>query len=167
MSNEIKNNVATAELITLDINTLLPAKKIQTIDLINWLDEGQIIREASFKSKLKSLNTVQFKDTCVAIFCSKKAIIPPWVHLLIQVKLRNIAEEIFFCEEKTMKILLFERNLKTLNMGQYKNKRVFLKGCSDKDFPLLYFSLCVTALNSIVKSLFYGEPWSHVLLIKN
>ena len=66
-----------------------------------------------------------------------------------------------------MKMLLFERNLKTLDMSQYKNKRVFLKGCSDKDFPLLYFSLCVTALNSIVKSLFYGEPCSHVLLIKN
>ena len=141
MPKKIKNNIADAELVTLDINTLLPVKKLQTIDLISWLDEGQIIREASFKSKLKALNAVQFKDSYVAIFCSKKAIIPPWVHLLIQVKLCNIAEEIFFCEEKTMKMLLFERNLKTLDMGQYKNKRVFLKGCSDKDFPFIKASV--------------------------
>ena len=167
MSGEIINKIDKANLITLDVGELKPDKKTHTIDLFDWLDEGKIIKELSFKDKLKKMETTHLKGAYVAVFCSTRAIIPPWVYLLIQVKLRNIAKEIFFCDKKTMKIILFERNLKTIDMSYYKNKRVFLKGCTDKEFPLLYSSLCVTKLSSIVKSLFYGEPCSNILLIKN
>ena len=167
MIKKIKNKIDDAKLITLDINLLKPTNKVSEIDLANWLDEGLIIRESSFISRLKKLNPAPFENTAVAVFCSKKAIIPPWAYLLIQVKLLSFAKEIFFCNPNTMNMLLFERHLKTLNINKYKNKRVFLKGCSGEDFPLLYFSLCVTWLQGAVKSLFYGEPCSHVLLIKN
>jgi len=167
MSGEIINKIDKANLITLDVSELIPDKKTITIDLFEWLDEGEIIRELSFKAKLKKMETSKLKDAYVSVFCSTNAIIPPWAYLLIQVKLLNIAKEIFFCNKKTMKIILFERNLKAIDMSYYKNKRVFLKGCTDKEFPLLYSSLCVSKLGSIVKSLFYGEPCSNVLLIKN
>ena len=167
MAKEIINKIDKANLITLDVGSLAPNKKIQTIDLAEWLEEGGIIRESSFKDKLKKMEISDFNRAYVSVFCSKNAIIPPWAYLLIQVKLRNIAKEVFFCDKKTMKIILFERNLKAMDMSCYKDKRVFLKGCTNKEFPLLYSSLCVTALGSTVKSLFYGEPCSNVLLIKN
>tara|TARA_B100001250_G_C19549768_1_gene678490 strand:- start:607 stop:807 length:201 start_codon:yes stop_codon:yes gene_type:complete len=66
-----------------------------------------------------------------------------------------------------MNLLLFEQAFSEIDLTQFKNQRVFLKGCGEKVVPLGFWSICVTKLAPHVKSLSYGEPCSNVPLIKN
>ena len=167
MAEEIKNKINEAGLITLDVSSLMPVCPQKSIDLVNFLDNELIIKEASFKERLKSFNWEDLKNCFVAVFCSKDVIIPPWSYLLIQMKLRNIAKQVFFCDLKSMNLLIFQKAINDLDVTPYKDKRVFLKVCSGTKIPLAYLSLCVDVLAPHVKTLFYGEPCSSVPLIKN
>jgi len=164
---EIKNKIEDAGLVILDITELHIKGVRKEIDLSVFLNEDLIVIESLFKAKLNSFNWSIYKSCFVALSCSKDAIIPPWSYLLIQVKLLNIAKQVFFCDLNSMEMLLFERSLNSLNTKDFKNKKVFLKVCAGKDFPLGALSLCVSFLSPHVKSLFYGEPCSSVPLIKN
>ena len=164
---EIINKVEKAGLIILDPATLIPRGQRKKIDLIDWLENGFVIRETVFKKRLKETNWSEFENTFVTIMCSKDVIIAPWMYLLIQTKLCNIAKQVFFGEIETMDILLFKQALEKLDLTKYKNKRVFLKVCGDEKIPLEFLSLCVQTLFPVVKSLFYGEPCSSIPLIKN
>tara|TARA_B100000700_G_scaffold282304_1_gene333733 strand:- start:136 stop:639 length:504 start_codon:yes stop_codon:yes gene_type:complete len=167
MSSEIINRVDQAGLLTLDLSSLaLPGKRI-SIDMVDWLDENMIIREHSFKKRLSSFNWDRMRGCFVAIYSSKDIIVPPWAYLLIQTKLHNIAKQVFFSDLDTMNTLLFRQGLENMDISIYKNKRVFLKICSNKALPLCAISLCAHMLMPHVKSLFYGEPCSGVPLIKN
>jgi len=167
MADTIKNKIDEAGLLTLDVSTLVVQGERKELDLLIFLDEGMIVKEALFRKKLQTFGWAQFKNCFVAITCSKDVIVPPWAYLLIQVNLRNIAKEVFFCNLQTMDMLLFQKALIKLDMNNYKNKRVFLKVCSGNTIPLVFLSLCVSILTPHVKSLFYGEPCSSVPLIKN
>jgi len=164
---EIINKVEKAGLIILDPSTLILRGQRKKIDLIEWLENGFVIRETVFKKRLKETNWSEFENTFVTIMCSKDVIIAPWMYLLIQTKLCNIAKQVFFGEIETMNILLFKQALEKLDLTKYKNKRVFLKVCGDEEIPMEFLSLCVQTLFPVVKSLFYGEPCSSIPLIKN
>ena len=167
MSSQIKNRVDDAGLMTFDVASLISPAKRQCLDLAMWLEGDLVIKEAFFRKKLQKFKWVDFLDCFVCVVCSKDAIIPPWAYLLVQTKLRNIARQVFFCSPKQMELLLFEQELRKLNLESYKNKRVFLKVCGDKEVPLGAISLCTHVLMPHVKSLFYGEPCSGIPLIKN
>jgi len=164
---EIINKIDASGLITVDIADFILKATKKTIDLSDWLDEGLIIREASFKRQMKNHNWTDYTDCYVAIVCSKDVIIPPWTYPLIQMKLRNIAKQVFFTNLETMDLLLFQQQLNIINFKKYKNKRVFLKVCNNERVPLGCLSLCIDAFAPHVKSLFYGEPCSSIPLIKN
>ena len=167
MNHGIKNKIDEAGLITLDLTMFEVQGRRISIDLADWLDNDFIIKEASFKQKIKDYNWNDMEDAFVAIFCSKDVIIPPWSYLLMQTKLITIAREVFFSDIHTMNLLLFQKKLNKLNLTKYKNKRVFLKVCSGSAVPLEGLSMCVNKLMPHVKSLFYGEPCSSIPLIKN
>jgi hypothetical protein len=167
VSGEIINKIESAGLITLDLQDfIIPGSRIG-LDLASWLDDGLIIKEASFKKRLGEFNWQELADSFVAVFCSKNVIIPPWAYLLVQTKLRGVARQVFFSDIHTMNLLLFQQKLNTLNIKQYENKRVFLKVCVGNQIPLGAFALFAEKLFPHVKSLFYGEPCSSIPLIKN
>ena len=166
MGKQIENKISKAGLVTIDINKLVPKGSFLNIDLSDWLDGG-VIKEVFFRKKLDLFDIGPFEGAYVYINCSRNAIIPPWAYLLIQAKLRNFAKEVFFCEKQTMMIILFERELNMISKTEYKDKRVFLKGCYNDEIPLFYFSACFNLIKNEVKSLFFGEPCSPILLIKN
>ena len=122
MTTEIKNKIDDAGLVTLDVSTLIISGKRIELDLSIWLDEGLVIKEALFKKKLAKFNWEKFNDSFVAITCSKDVIIPPWSYLLIQMNLRNIAKQVFFCDLQRMELLLFQKALTRLEMKNYKNR---------------------------------------------
>ena len=167
MTRKIKNKIDDAGLITLDVLSLIPVGERKELDLAIWLDDGLIIKESSFKTKLNSFDWSQLKNCFIAVTCSKDVIVPPWAYLLIQMKLRNIAKQVFFCDLNTMNLLLFKTALNGLEVEKYKDKRVFLKVCGGASVPMVFLSLCANALMADVRSLFYGEPCSGVPLIKN
>ena len=167
VSREIVNRVEDAGLITLDLQDFVVPGKRSELDLAEWLDDGMIIKEVSFKKKLKDFNWEELAGSFVAVFCSKDVIIPPWAYLLVQTKLRDVARQVFFSDIHTMNLLLFQQTLNGLNIKQYENKRVFLKVCVGNKIPIGAFALFADKLFPHVKSLFYGEPCSSVPLIKN
>ncbi len=167
MKKTIRNKIDEAGLITLDVSDLVPVGSRAKIDIVDWLDNHLIIKEVSFKLKLEKFNWDSLKDSFVSVTCSNNVIVPPWAYLLIQMKLRNIAKQVFFCDTKEMETLLFQQKITKMNFLEYKNKRVFLKVCGNKEVPLSALSMCAHALSPHVKSLFYGEPCSSVPLIKN
>jgi len=167
MSAEIINKIDQSGLITLDLSSLiLPGKRV-SIDMADWLDDSMIIRERSFKERLSLADWSGMKNCFVSISSSKDVVVPPWAYLLIQTKLHNIANQVFFADLETMNTLLFKQGLDNLDLSKYTNQRVFLKVCSNKVLPLCAMSLCAHLLMPHVKSLFYGEPCSGVPLIKN
>ena len=129
VSREIVNKVEDAGLITLDLQDFIVPGNRSELDLAEWLDDGMIIKEVSFKKKLEDFNWEELAGSFVAVFCSKDVIIPPWAYLLVQTKLRDVARQVFFSDIHTMNLLLFQQTLNGLNIKQYENKRVFLKVC--------------------------------------
>ncbi len=98
MQREIKNKIAEAGLITIDLLDFLSNRKQVGIDLRDWLVDDLIIKEIDFKEKLKKLNVQSFKNCNVFIYCSKDVIIPTWAFLLIQAKINTVASFVFFWE---------------------------------------------------------------------
>ena len=96
MEGGIKNKIAEAGLITIDLLDFLSNKKRVGIDLRDWLTDDLIIKEVDFKEKLKKLNVDSFKNCNVFIHCSKDVIIPTWAFLLIQAKISTVASFVFF-----------------------------------------------------------------------
>jgi len=167
MTSKIENKVEKAGLLTLDINKFFVPGKRASVDINKFIGEELIVRESVFKKNLEAAKWENMTSAFVAVYCSKDIIVPPWAYLFVQVKLMNIAQEVFFSEPETMNAILFERGLNNLEIAEYKNKRVFLKICSNNIVPVCAISLCVQRLMPHVKSLFYGEPCSSIPLIKN
>jgi len=167
MSKVIRNKVAEAGLVTIDLLDYAPKETIKEIDLKSWLVDELIIKELDFKKKLGELDVSNFKNSCVYIHCSKDVIIPTWAFLLLQTKLTPFTKYIFFGSKKDLILILFKRSINNLDFSFYKNKRVFIKGCGDASLPVGAFSIITHRLSPVVKSLFYGEVCSNVPLIKN
>jgi len=163
----IKNRVKESGVITLDLISFCNTNPRKTIDLVDWLESGLIIKERSFKNRLNSMNIDSFNGALVNIFCSSDAIIPTWAYLLIQAKIQGVAKDVFFGNSSSFELCLFQKNIRSLNIEEYKNKIVFIKSCQNKLLPVAAFSIVSGLLLPHVKSLFYGEPCSSVPLIKN
>lgn len=167
MSYEIINKIDKAGLIIVDVSDFEPKSQLDKIDLADWLDESMIIKEASFRKKLENFNWKAYLNRYVSVTCSKDVIIPPWTYSLIQVKLINIAKQVFFTNVETMRLLIVQKNINEHNFNKYKNKKVFLKICNNKKLSMGTLSLCINAFSHNVKSLSFGEPCSNIPLIKN
>ena len=163
----IRNRVKESGVITIDLMDFCNNESKKSIDLIHWLENGLIIKEASFKNRLKSIDINIFKGALVNVFCSSDAIIPTWAYLLLQTKIQTVAKDVFFGNSSEFELYLFQKNIQSLKLGSYKNKIVFIKSCQNKLLPIAAFSIISGMLLPHVKSLFYGEPCSSVPLIKN
>jgi len=163
----IRNKVQESGVVTIDLINFCNSEKRKSVDLKDWLDDGFVIKEASFKKRLKSMDLNLFKDTIVNIFCSSDAIIPTWAYLLLQAKIHTITKDVFFGDNSECELYIFQKNIQSLKLEAYKNKTVFIKSCQNKLLPVAAFSIISRALLPHVKGLFYGEPCSSVPLIKN
>ena len=163
----IRNKIAESGLVTLDLIDFYDTSPRKSIDLTNWLEDGLIIKENSFKDRLRSIDHGSFKGVCVNIFCSTDVIIPTWAYMLIQAEIQSFAKEVFFGNRDALELYLFQKKIHSVNFSKYKKKRVFVKSCKNKHLPVGAFSIISTMLIPHVKSLFYGEPCSNVPLIKN
>lgn len=163
----IRNKITESGVLTLDLMDFFDASPRYSIDLADWLENGLIIKEAPFKNRLSSFDLAPLKGACISIFCSTNAIIPTWAYLLLQAKIHNVAKDVFFGDHSSFELYLFQKKVNRLDLNKYKNKRVFIKSCQNKQLPVGAFSIVSGLLIPQVKSLFYGEPCSSVPLIKN
>ncbi|CAF1455285.1 unnamed protein product [Adineta steineri] len=129
------NRVAESSLITLDLERFYPKEPNKVFDLKDYLFRGLIIKEKEFREALKNTDWQPFADCNVAVFCSTDAIIPVWAYMLIATNLQSVANNIFLGDEKQMIESIILHNISALDIDEFKEKRVVVKGCGDIKIP--------------------------------
>jgi len=166
-THKIVNRVAESELITFDLEELYPKEERASFDLKEYLQMGLVLKEKDFREALKNLDWEKFRNKNVAVFCSADAIIPVWAFMLSGIYLGPVAKRFYFCKEDELDEKIFKEEIEKLDISSYKNRRIIIKGCSDKPVPVSAYVELARKLQPVAKSLMYGEACSNVPLYKS
>jgi len=163
---EIINRVANSKLKTFNLEDLYPAGKRDTIDISQWLAEGFILREKDFRESLKNVDWSVYEHSYVALDCSTDAIVPAWAYMLVTTYLQPVARKVVVGSLINLETVLYSEIIQELDVSEFKNEYVIVKGCSNKHVPQNAYILLTQKLQSVVKSLMFGEACSSVPLYK-
>ncbi len=166
MEGEIKNRVASSLLITIDLEALYPSEDRIELDISNWLIDGSILIEKEFRAQLKKHPWEQYQDCYIALTNKKDAIIPAWTFMLLTIQLSPFAKKVSVGSLAQLEILIFSEIISSINIDEYKDKSIIIKGCANKPIPEIAFILLTQLLQPIAKSVMYGEACSTVPLFK-
>jgi hypothetical protein len=166
MNDPIINKVAESGLITLDLEKYYPAGETGVFDMKDHLFMGLILKEKDFREALKKLDWSVYKDKNVAVTCSADAIIPVWAYMLVAAYLQPVAKDIAMGDEKELHKTLFLKNLAAINISEFADKRVVVKGCGETPIGDFVYMEITKLLRPVVKSIMYGEPCSTVPIYK-
>ncbi|MCF6352276.1 MAG: DUF2480 family protein [Cyclobacteriaceae bacterium] len=166
MSNQIINRVAGSAIISLDLEDFYPKGERVVFDIKGNLYEETILREKEFRLFIKEHNWSNYKNKNIAITCSVDAIVPTWAFMLIASKLSSVANHITFGTLAELEKELFTMALNQLNVADYQEAKVVVKGCSGNAIPTSAYVDLVRILQPVVSSLMFGEPCSTVPVYK-
>lgn len=166
MADPIINKVAESGLITLDLEKYYPRQEIGLFDLKGFLFMELILKEKEFREKLKDYNWEVYKGKYVGVYCSADAIIPVWAFMLVASYLEPLAKDVVMGDEKDVHRNLFLKNLSTINLEEFSDKRVVIKGCGETPIGDFAYMEITKLLRPVVKSIMYGEPCSTVPVYK-
>ena len=166
MDQEIINKVAGSGLIEINLEEYYTSGERVLFDIAPCLFQGLILREKDFREFVKNHDWSQYKDKHVAITCSADAIVPTWAFMLVSSALSEMAASIVFGNLNDLDNVLFERSLSTLNVEEYKDAKVVIKGCSNLPVGTHAYVRLVELLRPVAKSIMYGEPCSTVPVYK-
>ncbi|WP_136468792.1 DUF2480 family protein [Flagellimonas onchidii] len=164
--SEIKNRVAESKLITFDLEELYPKGRREVLDIKDWLYEGIILREKEFRGALEGYDWSSYKDAYVALTCSTDAIVPGWAFLLVASKLQPYARKVVVGSLEDLETSLYQQILEDLDISQFKDKPIIIKGCSNKPIPENAYIMAMSKIQEVAKSVMYGEACSAVPLFK-
>lgn len=163
---EIVNRVANSKLVTFDLEEIYPKGERVTFDISQWLMEGIVLRENDFRENAMKQDWSQYHDKFVALFCSTDAIVPGWAYLLLSLHLAPFAKKVTVGNLEELESILFAELLQNIDISEYKDKPVIIKGCAHKPIPQNAYVLLAQKLQPVAKSIMYGEACSSVPLFK-
>jgi hypothetical protein len=166
MADELVNRVAASGLETFDLADYYPKQEIVDFDLRDWLFHGLILKEKDFRENIEKHDWSVYSEKIVNVYCTTDAVIPVWAYMLITVKLTGIAEWIFAGNRTEMLKAWYAKELRNLNIDDFKQKRIVVKGCGDVPVPEEAYLEITRLLLPHVKSIMYGEPCSIVPVYK-
>ncbi len=166
MSFEIKNRVAESSLVTIDFDEFINKKKIIVFDIKIWLKDELILIEKDFRNKVNNHDWNDYNNHLVLIQCSNNAIIPHWAYLLISSKLKENGIKNFIGSEEDYNNYSIINSIHNIDLNEFKDKSVIVKGCSNYANKNYYYSLIVDKIQNEVKSLMFGEACSSVPIFK-
>ena len=166
MNDPIINKVAESGLVTLDPEKYYPRGETAIFDLKDFLFMGLILKEKDFREALKNFDWEKYRDKNVALVCTADAIIPVWAYMLISSNLQPIAKEIVMGDEKELHKTIFLKNLSQIDINEFADKKVVLKGCGETPIGDFVYMELTRLLRPVVKSIMYGEPCSTVPVYK-
>ena len=164
--SEIVNRVAQSKLITFDLEEYYPEGERVLIDISPWLLEGLLLKEKDFRKEVSEHDWTIYKDKFVAITCSTEAVIPGWAFMLITSKLQPYARTIVQGDLTDLETQLYADVIRELDIEQFSGKPVIIKGCSNKPVPPNAYIWATERIQSVAKSVMYGEACSSVPLFK-
>lgn len=166
MAEEIVNRVANSKLVTLDLEDFYPIGQRVVFDIKDWLFEEMILKEKDFRAQVAAHNWDQYQGAFVALTCSVDAIIPSWAYLLLTTKLAPFAKKVVVGNLQILETVLFSDIINNLPIDAYQDKPVIIKGCAHKPIPQTAYTMLVSKIQPIAKSLMFGEACSNVPLYK-
>lgn len=162
----IINKVANSGLVSFDLEEYFhPGERI-IFDIKDNLFMGLMLKEKDFREFLKMNDWSTFSGKNVAITCSEDAIVPIWAYMLLGIALEPFANMFVFGNIEDLEKKLYEQALNSLDLSQFKDQRIVVKGCSNAQIPTYVYVELTRRLKPIVKSLMFGEPCSTVPLYK-
>ncbi|MCM4150154.1 DUF2480 domain-containing protein [Arenibacter sp. N53] len=164
--SEIINRVSQSKLVTFNLEDLYPKGTRILMDIKDWLYEGLILREKEFRAQLEEHDWSVYKDAYLALTCSSDAIIPGWAYMLISTKLQPYAQKIIIGDLEMLESSLYQSILENMDVSEYVDKPVIIKGCSNKPVPPNAYLWATTKIQTVAKSVMYGEACSSVPLFK-
>ncbi len=167
MTEKIINRVTNSKLITLNLEDYYPNGDRVLFDIKDWLFEGFVLREKEFRNQVSEFNWSQYQDSYVALICSTDAIIPAWAFMLLSINLEPFVKKIIIGNLETLETSIYQDIINQLNVSEYKDKPIIIKGCSKKPVPQNAYIMLATKLKPIARSIMYGEACSSVPLYKN
>ena len=164
--SEIVNRVSQSKLVTFNLEDLYPKGERILMDIKDWLYEGLILREKEFRAQLEEHDWTKYKDAYVALTCSSEAIIPGWAYMLIATKLQPYSKQIIIGDLEMLESSLYQSIIENLDVSEFVDKPVIIKGCSNKPVPANAYLWATTKIQSVAKNVMYGEACSSVPLFK-
>lgn len=166
MDKPLVNRVAASGLITINLEDFFPEKEVVEFDLKSYLFMEMILKEKDFRAALKEQDWTQYQDKNVVIFCSADAIIPVWAYMLVTAYVQPFAHTVFQGTKEEFYKTSYQQTIATIDASQYEDKRIVIKGCSNKPVPPSAYVALTNALRPFAKSIMYGEPCSTVPIFK-
>jgi hypothetical protein len=166
MTGEFVNKVAESGILTFDLEAFYPKEEIKTFDLKDFLFMGLILKEKDYRAALQTTDWTVFEKKNVCIICSADAIIPIWAYMLAATSLQPIAKNVVFGDEKRLIESVILKKLSQLNIEEFRDKRVVVKGCGEVSIPETSYVEITNMLRPVAKSIMYGEPCSTVPIFK-
>jgi hypothetical protein len=160
------NRVDQSGLITIDLEKYYPNQAIYTFDIKDYLFHGLILKEKDFRDALKQHDWLQYKEGILCVLCSTDAIIPVWAFMLVNTYAVTQASEIFTGSQEEYIKAHYRKLIGSLDIEQYIDARVVIKGCSNKPVPASAYADITTKLSPHAQSIMYGEPCSTVPVFK-
>lgn len=160
------NRVKNSGLITFKLEDLYPKEPIAVFDLKDYLFRELILREKDFREALKAHDWAQYEGKHLAVFCSADAIIPMWAYMLVVTYAEPHAIQVYHGNTERFLEFHFQEKISQLDISQYQDQRVIVKGCADHPIPPFAYAELTRRLRPVAKSIMFGEPCSTVPIYK-
>jgi hypothetical protein len=166
IQENIINKVAQSGLVTLDPAQFYAPGERVVYDIKDNLFHGLMLREKDFREFVKTHDWAQYQDKNVAVTCTADAIVPAWAYMLLANRLAPYARQVVFGDAEVLETVLFVKEVAALDVEQYRDQRVVIKGCGDLPVPVSAYVELTQKLTPVAKSLMFGEPCSTVPIYK-
>lgn len=166
MEGEIVNRVAQSALINFDLEEYYDRSARVQIDIKDQLFNELVLREKEFRSFVKDHHWEEYQNKSVAVHCSVDAIVPTWAYMLLSSALEPYARNFVFGDLTHLENHLFQQALSKIDLGEYKDQKVIIKGCGKFPVPEYAYVEITRLLSPVVSSLMYGEACSAVPIYK-
>jgi hypothetical protein len=163
---EIINRVAQSKLVTFNLEDFYPAGRRVLLDIQPWLHQGIVLREKEFRSSIANHDWEQYKDAFVALTCSTDAIVPGWAYMLIMTKLQPTSKKVVIGDLEQLETSIYQSVIADIDVSEYEGLPVIIKGCTKKPVPPNAYLWITAKLQTVAKSVMYGEACSSVPLFK-
>ena len=166
MESTLVNKVVNSGLLTIDLEKFYPEGDFIYFDIKDYLFQGLILKEKDFRTALKDIDWAVYKDKNLLIVCSEDAILPLWSFMLVAAYATPYAKAIFQGDKETFLSAHYDKVISQWKREDYADKKMVLKGCSEKAVPAAAYTAAVQFLQPIASSIFFGEPCSTVPIYK-
>lgn len=160
------NKIANSPLITLDLEQYAPDLSYALFDIKDFLFHGLILKEKDFRESLKAFDWTPFEGKDLVVFCSTDAIIPMWAYMLITTSAMPYVRKVYNMTEEGYFNAKWIEAIQQMDISGFIDKKMVIKGCSDRPIPPLAYSEITARLLPHANSIMFGEPCSTVPVFK-